>query len=382
MKKLLPVLYVCLLLIGFNVPAMAEDNQLTTKFYGQLWFNTDYEKLNSKASGIGHNDTNVIFGFDESFTRFGAYMYYGKFTGQVEVRPVANSPLRQWGGEYDFGGYKVFIGNAYTPIFIRSDLMGRNDIVYLQYMGVTPYLRRQMARLTMPLGIGTFKVAAIKPAAKRVVDAKGTWITGPPDVQTFSTVNDLVMPKIEAAYDITTKTGEYYVSGGYVLTREVVKATGDKYDISSYYAGAYACNAFGPLTVKASGYLSQNGSEYDDDGAALLSAVYNTSRNTIENTTGFGCHLAASYKINDKYSIQGGYGFVHWEVANANAALPKNEEENAMFYINMPIQFSKPLSFTITPEICIFDNKDSKAGNVKIDQGKKSYYGVTWLVKF
>jgi len=53
-----------------------------------------------------------------------------------------------------------------------------------------------------------------------------------------------------------------------------------------------------------------------------------------------------------------------------------------MFYINMPIQFSKPLSFTITPEICIFDNKDSKAGNVKIDQGKKSYYGVTWLVKF
>ena len=384
MKKRLVALFLASLLFSLvsNAVAQDEDQKIITKFYGQLWFNTDYEVQDSNASGMGHRDSDTTFGFDEAFTRFGVYIYYGKFTGQVEVRPVSGSPLRQWGGEYDFGGYKVFIGNAYTPIFIRSDLMGRNDMSYLQYMGVTPYIRRQMIQLTMPAGIGTLKVAAIKPVAKRVVDAKGTWVEGPPDVQVYATDTDITIPKIEASYEIKSPVGDYYLSGGYLQTGETLKATNESYDIKSYYLGACASNTFGPLTVKASGYLSQNGSEYDDEGAALLSAVYNTSKDTIEDATGFGYHLAASYKINERYSIQGGYGSVHWEVANATAGLPDNEEDNAMYYVNMPIRFGQKLSFTLTPEICFFDNKEKKAGNVITDQGKKRYYGITSVIKF
>jgi hypothetical protein len=57
------------------------------------------------------------------------------------------------------------------------------------------------------------------------------------------------------------------------------------------------------------------------------------------------------------------------------------EDDMSHYYINMPIFAAK--GFTITPEIGVQSEEDAKSGDgVTTKQGKTTYYGVKWLIRF
>ena len=64
------------------------------------------------------------------------------------------------------------------------------------------------------------------------------------------------------------------------------------------------------------------------------------------------------------------------------AEITDSEDETAFYYINLPIFATK--GFTITPELGVTDEKDAKSPTtgVTTEQGKTTYYGVRWFIRF
>jgi hypothetical protein len=95
-------------------------------------------------------------------------------------------------------------------------------------------------------------------------------------------------------------------------------------------------------------------------------------------------------------TLQAGWGTNKLEAdRNPGAGDTTDNEDNTQFYyINMPIFAAKGL--TITPEIGVRDEDDAKYGSGRaatgnipavapggtLEQGKTTYYGVRWFIRF
>jgi hypothetical protein len=254
--------------------------------------------------------------------------------------------------------------------------------------------------LTFPLGGGTFEFAAVSQGTHDdfIVKVPNPAFPADPDAPaTLAITNDqdALIPKLEASYDVKFGGFNLWIGGGYQTYKEVVVATDREYDIDAWGLSIYGSYGFGPVTVNLGLSASQNAFEYGFTGAppptlpsvplsTAFKASYNSLDDGIIDAELFGWHLSAGWKISDMLTLQAGYGANDF-TRDANSSLgeiAQAEDTTAFYYINMPIFAAKGL--TITPEIGVTDESDvtDPLTGVKTDQGKTTYYGVRWFIRF
>ena len=168
------------------------------------------------------------------------------------------------------------------------------------------------------------------------------------------------------------------VFGGYNTTDEVMTATNKEYSINSHVIGLNARVNVGPAYLKGIIYSGQNQLNYGSETSWVWSAYYDAATDSITDIDALGWFLVAGCKVTDMVSLEAGYG--QRKLERERPGFDKDEDKNAMFYINMPITVAK--GFTITPEFGYFDEKDQNIAGVSKDQGDTTYYGVYWRMDF
>jgi len=110
MKRLF-VIFAAIALVGaFAATTMAAD----WGFYGSTRLMTWYEGYDKDASGTGESESTVQW-LQQGNSRIGANVKVSdNFVGRFEYGDGPN--LRILYAEYDFGGFKMGIGQNYTPI--------------------------------------------------------------------------------------------------------------------------------------------------------------------------------------------------------------------------------------------------------------------------
>lgn len=240
--------------------------------------------------------------------------------------------------------------------------------------------------LTFPLGGGTLKFAGLKPSSNTGAVA----VVSGAAVPTADT--DVTIPKLEVSYDVKFGGFNLWVGGGYQTYSEVVTSTDKEYDLDSWGLGIYGSYGFGPVTVNGSIHWMQNPVQYGFSGGGphpsiswvpTATAAYNSTDDGIIDADLVGFHLSAGWKLSDMLTVQAGYGANSFtrDPNSGMGELVEREDNTAFYYINMPIFAAKGL--TITPEIGVRDEDDITSGTgVVTEQGKTTYYGVRWFIRF
>jgi hypothetical protein len=384
MRKCLIFLIAAAFLAVSVMPATAQDDGAVS-INGGVMLQTTWNKVDSTMGPLltpsrGNNSTtDLIWGIIAPGTSIGFNFKKGDISGEVVLRPFTS--VSRMYGAWNFGAGTLTIGNFNTPaqrpqaalhhLGGKAKWAGNFDLVS----------RNQGLMLTFPLGGGTLKFAGLK---------QGTHTAF---VNTAATYQEGIIPKLEASYDVKFGGFNLWLGGGYQAYDETVVATNTDTKIKSWILGAYGSYGFGPVTLNGGIHTAQNPAEYGFTGGAptasiplstAATAVYNTTSLNVIDSDWLGFHLSAGWKISDMLTLQAGYGANEF-TRSANPSLGEiveAEDTTAFYYINMPIFAAKGL--TITPEIGVTDEKDVKSPTTGLEtpQGKATYYGVRWFIRF
>jgi hypothetical protein len=359
MKKLLVVL----LVLGMVAPAMAAE----WNFYGSArarFFYTDYNKEASsvlnKAGTDTESDTDLDYAVQGN-SRIGANVKASDaVTGRFEYGSGPN--LRLLYGEFHFGGGSLLVGQDYTPV----DTLYSNQVVLddngLLYEGMAYEGRKGQLKLKM----NGFEVALV-----------------PAQVSGLDSGTDVVLPKIELAYDMKMDTMSVGAFGGY-QTYSARDAARDDYDVNAWVFGLRGKFNFGPAYVNFCGWYAQNASNYGlvVRNEEAISTINVTDANHTEDATSYAAALAIGSKFNDMVAIEAGIGYIHSEVDDSTPGSNiTGEQACTTYYVQVPITLA-PGVF-IVPEISIFDLGDVKVtGSADTDMGQVAYYGAKFQINF
>jgi len=378
MKKLLVVL----LVLGMVAPAMAAE----WNFYGSARARFFYTNYNDKASSVTNangdyeSDTDLDYAVQGN-SRIGANVKVSDaVTGKFEYGTGVN--LRLLYGEWHFGGGSLLIGQDYTPVDTLYSNQAVLDDNGLLYEGMAYEGRQGQLKLKM----NGFQVALI-PTKTQYYNAAG-------DTKTDSFLNgstDVVIPKIELAYDMSMDTMSVGAFAGYQTFSRTYTA-GHDYDVNSWVFGLRGKFNFGPAYVNFCGWYAQNAYDYGllvENNRKLYGGDYFSvagmtvyDANHTEDATTYAAALAVGAKFNDMVAIEAGIGYIHSEVDDPTPGSNVSVEDSPMaYYLQLPITLA-PGVF-IVPEISIFDYGDlDVTGDPSVDQGQVSYYGAKFQINF
>ncbi len=358
MKKLL----VLLMVVAFVSPAMAAE----WNFYGSARMAYFYNDLDDDASGVtdavtgdAEDDLDLAFGLQGN-SRIGAKVKASDaVSGRFEYGSGPN--LRLLYGTWNFGGGSLTVGQDYTPIdSLYSNQVIDDDIGLLKegcvYEGRVPQLK---------LRFGGFQLAFLSP--------KTSTVGG------FDT--DVLLPKIEAAYDMKMDTFSVGGFGGY-QTYTVAENTPEDENVVSYIIGGRAKANFGPAYVNAVLSYGQNLKEYGvllrNDFAGGIN--YSLATGDTEDATTYAVALVVGAKVAPNFGLEAGVGYLKNEVDGVDGA--GDREGDAMtYYIQAPITLA-PGVFVV-PEISVFDLGDNETdGATDVDNGMRIAYGAKFQINF
>ncbi|MFZ7112318.1 MAG: porin [Desulfatiglandales bacterium] len=375
MRKIMVFFLVWGVLLGVLITTAEASDKLVT-VYGSVRMDTWWVDRSKEKAGGDFDDSDLLWDQDMGSSRFGAKFKTGDIKAQVEIRPrdrdkgngTQNETLRQWWGAWNFGKGELLIGQAYVPCYAKiSNVSLEGGTIATQYGDFVSTSRTPMMQLSFPFSVGTLKMAALKPSDK----GADTVVKGTRDT-------DITLPKFEASFDFKFGPASMMVFGGYNTTDEVDTSTDREYSIDSHVIGLNARVNLGPAYLKGIIYTAQNQKNYGTEKDWVWNAYYDAASDSITDIDAMGWFLVAGCKVSDMLSVEAGYG--QRKLKRERPGFDKDEDKNAMFYINMPITVAK--GFTITPEIEYYDEKDQKIAGVSKDQGNTTYYGVYWRIDF
>ena len=391
MKKLI-VLLAAFAMVGAFVATAIADVQL----YGSARMRTYWVDKTKEFSHTGYDDTDFTneLGW---LTRFGANFKSDKMTGKFELdaRPgihgdygnefantaegfghtagsshVGNMRLRHLWGEYDFGTFKLSVGQRF-PLY-DAPVSGINFFSGgLQEFGGIGYLLARTSQIRFTFG--DFKIAFMEP---NTLDGGVTGYTS--DIDTS-------LPKVEIRYDLKIDPVNMSFIAGY-QTYDGVSAGDETKSINSYVLGFRGMTNFGPAYVKLALSYRVNGDNYGawnhGDGGDAAKKISTYAKATIEggdvkDSTEYGGVLVLGYKINDMVGIEGSYGYIH---AEQDTTLD-NKNDAAVYGVILPIKVAPGVS--IVPEYIYIDEKDHTAnGGDSVDDGNVQIFGLFWKIDF
>jgi len=391
MRKLLFVLVAAIFVMVSAVPAMAQDEAVSISGNVRMetyWQNRD-STLTTAVNGVpSSSDTDILWQLNPVTTNLNFNFKAGDISATIVARPDSQN-FADWFATWNFGAGSLTAGNINNPAWRPFSSLSIRVANSPWYGAIDAVKQSDQLQVVFPIGGGSLRFGAIKPGTPSF-----TFIS-----PTAAFDVDTEWPKLEAAYDIKIGGFDLWVGGGWQKTSASATAAGQQYDwdLDSYLAAFYGSYAFGPVSINGNYWWMQNPQAYGYSGNpapftglagqvpnVTVTNAYDGATNSILDVDYWGFHVSAGWKISDMLTLQGGYGMNHWERdPNPSASeLYKAEDERAMYYINMPIFAAK--GFTITPEIGVYDEKDatSPTTGLSTDQGKTTYYGVTWVLRF
>jgi hypothetical protein len=340
MKKLMVLVAALALVAGFAMNAAAAD----WNFYGSARVATFFTDLDVADT------TNYEQGLQGN-ARIGANVKVSdELTARFEYGTGVNTRIL-W-GEWNFGAGSLGIGQHYTPLnyFYSNQVYGSDNDLLAQggvYSG-----RESMIRLKF----GGFEIAALAP--------KDTLIAG--------SGTEVSMPGIEANYNMVMDAFSFNLGAGYQTYELLGTATGD-HDVDSYVVAFGAKTGFGPVSIGGNVYVGENignimALSLDGDNAWNDGGAQFDGTNVVDNEA-MGFILVASFKANDMFGFEAGYGYA--EAETMGGAGDDNEVQS--YYVQSTITLA-PGVF-ITPEIGMFDGKEGGSEETL-------YYGAKWQINF
>ena len=294
-------------------------------------------------------------------SRIGANVKAGdNLTGRFEYGTGVN--LRLLYGEYDFGGFKLLVGQAYTPVnyFLSNQTFG-GDAGMLPYGGIYDG-RRGMVQARM----GDFKFALVSPQSDtNIVDP----ITG---ISYGGVDTDVSWPKLEAGWDFNFGGFSGKVMGGY--NQYKVVGPDNSKTLDSYILGLGLKWDIGPFYVGGDVYMGKNTGNYGlwTTGASSVAAWDSVDEKLIDSDA-FGWLFVVGFKMSDMFAFEGGLGNANFDYDIAGA----DKSVLSAWYVQANIAFAKGVF--IVPEIGQINNGDDLSGK---DIGKTTYYGLKWQINF
>jgi len=354
MKKFFVMLAAVAFVVAFTAPSFAAE----WSFYGSARVSTFWA---SEDFGDGIDATGSDDDFDlghslQGNSRFGANVKAGdNLTGKVEMGTSASTVnTRVIWGEYDFGGFKLGVGQNYTPLnfFISNQVFG-GDTDMLPYGGIYNG-RRPMVQAKF----GGFKVALVTPQNN--------------GLDSFAVADeDVTIPLIEAAYSFKVAGLSLDLQGGY-QTYSVVNAADDDYDVTSYIVAIGGSYNMGPFYFAANYWMGQNVGNMNMWQQGFSQASFDVVDEDVLDNDGYGYLIVAAFTLSDMVRFEAGYGSSSFDVDSAD-----EKDDTSAYYVQATINLAKGVS--IVPEIGNVNYGDDSLG---ADEGSTTYYGLKWQISF
>lgn len=387
MKKLIVLLAAIAMVAAFTASAMAE-----AELYGSARFRTYFTDNDNGLPGVeSKKDLEWRIG---NLTRFGVNFKSDKLTGKFELDARNNAfingqdttasvdettgtsglgglRLRQLWGQYDFGTFKFMIGQNF-PLY---DMMVSNIAYFsggLQPLGGMAYTvaRTSQMRFTM----GNLELAFLTPNTDQ--DGLSNAAYG------FKQVNT-TFPRTELRYNMKLENFALNFMGGWqtyeIESYDFATATGSKETetINSYVLGFRGKANFGPAYAGLGLTYRVNGKNY---GAWTVvskeAAVFEPGTHDVKDATAWGVVAALGWKINDMFTLEGGYGKLHSE----QDTVADNEDDNQVWSLLAQIHVAPGV--LIQPEFIYNDKEDVTTNGLSTDQGNETIVGVWWKIDF
>ena len=367
MKKLFVLLGAVVLVVAFTAPAFAAE----WSFYGSarmqmFWQNKD---LGDFTTVEGDDDDSDLLHSLQGNARIGANVKAGdNLVGRFEYGASGgNANIRILWGEYDFGGFKLGVGQHYTPVnyFLSNQVYGA-DSDMLPYGGIYDG-RRGMVQAR----IGDFKFALVSPQSDTVIkDPITGGVIG--DEKGEDVDVDISWPKLEASWAFNFGAFSGKVLGGYNSYK--VSGANNSETIDSYIVGLGLKWDIGPFYVGGDVYYGQNTGNFGIWTKSTSSvAAWDEDNEDLIDSDAFGWMFVAGFKMSDMFSFEGGLGNASFDYDISGA----DTSDVSAWYVQASIAFAKGVF--VVPEIGQINNGDDLSGD---DKGKTTYYGLKWQINF
>jgi hypothetical protein len=365
MKKLIIILAAIAMVGAFTATAAMADAEL----YGSARFRTYYTSVDNNGPE-NKNDLEWQMG---KLSRFGVNFKNDKLTGKFEMdaraggsvddtnggSSLGNLRIRQLWGQYDFGTFKLMIGQNF-PLYDAPV----SNIAYfsggLQPLGGMGYTvaRTSQIRLTM----GDLRIAFLTPD------------TTQGGLGAYTQVNT-TFPRTEIRYDMKIQNFELNFDGGYQTYEIEDPATRNTKNINSYVLGFRGKANFGPGYAGLGLTYRHNGGEY---GAWTVSEKENAvfQGTDIKDAKAWGVVAALGWKVNDMFTVEGNYA----KLKSEQDTDLDNKDDNSAWALLAEIHVAPGV--LIQPEFIYNDKEDVTTNGVSTDQGSEKIFGIWWKIDF
>jgi hypothetical protein len=410
MRKLIVILSAAALVLAFTLPVMAQSEW---SFYGnsRMWLEwANYDKEAPSNPGCAGFDDEELTWTLQSNSRIGANVAAGDIGGRFEYGTGIN--LRLLYGTWNFGPGTILAGQDYTPVqwVISSQCgLGGGDCGFIgwgtYYTGRVPQIKlsmggfqvalMDMGSLSNPLsGSLATKSTAVWVDAGDTPPTTGTALVlggalgdlyEVPGTDGFSCVDtDATLPEIEAGYTFNFGPGAFFIGGAFHSHDAVGIYDGAEND---YSIDAWAIQGgwklgFGPFYFNGAVWFGQNPGDYGvafAPGMEVISAVYCSDTNSIEDVDAFHGQFNIGFVVSDMLKLEGGYSYYTGEV-DAEPSITTEQTVNA-WYVQAAISPVK--NVFLIPEIGVIDYGDyEETGQADVDLGKATYFGMKFQINF
>jgi len=379
MRKLFIFLAIGALVVAFATPSFAEMKGAAVNIYGNVRFDTFSTKVSATLAGPNFDDRDTWWTGDWANSRLGINFKAGDVTGHWEWRPELGGTgnTRHFYGTWNFGMGKLVIGQTWDPIFLSAacSTAARASGTYVgSYGDLAGCLRVSQIAIWMK----GFKVALSTPTTAQIAGtAAGTHNT------------DATWPKIHVTYGFKFQPFWVNLFGGYNQYKLGVITTDQEIDVKSWIYGVQAGIATGPVMVRALIWQCQNpwefglfgygGVNFIGGAVSTYQATYLPATNQVIDSELTGGGIVGTYKINDMFSVGGGYLMINADREKLAANQFEQENKAAAYYINVPITLAKNVK--VVPEIGKIDEKDQQLANgVRVEDGDIEWWGAWWYI--
>ncbi len=374
MKKFLVVLS----LVLFAATAFAAD----WNFYGSARVETAYQfqesDYNKSVNKLDETTTDLIFNLS-SMSRVGAKVKSGNLEGRVELN--SNVGVRLLYGQYDFGSFKLLIGQDWDPV---------NDLNFGQIYSAENGLGGQGTVFTgrhaqIKATFGDFQVAIIEPYHGGFMETNKTGATK------YAGTERSMLPKLEAKFAQKIGDIDYAVMGGYQMTTienyttpnaNGIKEIDEDDVVNAFIVGANMVYYFGDYKIMASlsyGYNQANyGATADDSGNILAQGKAYYNDGDLENQQTFMGAIGFGGKISDMMAFELGYGYRFDKLSEEPDGWDGDTGQTNTLYANMPITLAKGMF--VIPEVDYINLGDRMYDGK--NRGNLIYVGAKWQVNF
>ncbi len=361
MKKLFVLFGAVALLVAFTAPVFAAE----WSFYGSarvamFWQSNDPGDLLG-PEGDATASNYLDYGLQGN-ARIGANVKASdNLTGRFEYGGTAN--MRLLYGTYDFGGFKLKVGQDYRPVgHGTSNQTFAGDNGMATWGGIYAGRHGQVEAK-----IGGFSVALVAPPSE-------VGITDPETGITYGVNTKITYPMLDAAYVGAAGGFSWKVYGSYAGFDAV--GPGPDYQkeaVNGYILGGGAKLPLGPVTLGASAYVGKNIGNvavYTETGSGF--AGWDSDAEKIRDSNNWGWVFVAGFTLSDMMSFEGGIGSAYSDMDGV-----AYDQTASAWYIQSNIAFAKGVF--IVPEIGQVTYGDNLNGE---DVGKTTYYGLKWQINF